>query len=357
MAITTPVDTAPTPHRTARMFTVPDNLRHLTSTQLETLTDSFREWYLEADSGRFEQSRARIYFLYLLLRYSGAKLGEVLSIDETRDIDFAGGIIHIQEEDGNRRAVIIPDKITQELHRFLDRGGNHGIRGTFFNLDQGYVRRKFREQADRSELPLELLCPQVLRDSRAVEFLKSGAPIPAVRAMLGLGKSGVSERYLSMTEADIQWLMQGVLDREMRKKTSARNSFIGTVAQIRSGTIMSQVGLTTAAGYQLVSIITNESMEGLGVSVGRTLNATVKAPWVIISRDEAPGTTSTRNRLQGTVTRINSGDISAEVVGILDDGTSLCALITDGSVRDMRLEPGDRVWFLFKAFSVILNAI
>ena len=357
MAATTTVPAHTSPHRTARMFTVPDSLRHLTSGQLEALTDSFRQWFQEADSGRFEQARARIHFLYLLLRYSGAKLGEILSVDETRDIDFANGIIHISGEDGSLRSVIIPDRVTRELQHFLDRGGNHGIAGSFFNMDQGYVRRKFREQGKRAGLPMELLCPQVLRDSRAVELLKSGAPIPAVRAMLGLGRAGVSERYLSMNAADMQWLMQGVLDKEMRKKTSARNSFIGTVTGIRSGTIMSEVQLTTASGYRLVSIITNESMAGLGIAEGRTLNATVKAPWVIISREEDSGTTSTRNRLQGTVTRINSGDISAEVVGMLDDGTSLCALITDGSVRELDLAEGDRVWFLFKAFSVILNAV
>ncbi|HKK32681.1 MAG TPA: TOBE domain-containing protein [Desulfomicrobiaceae bacterium] len=345
------------PHTTTRLFTVPENLRHLTSEQLKSLTESFRTWFREAESGRFEQARARIFFLYQLLRYSGARLGEILSVDETRDIDFDSGIIRITGEDGTHRSVIIPDTVTRDLLNFLERGGDHGIRTTFFHLDQGYVRRKFREQAERSGLPRELLCPQVLRDSRAVELLQGGAPVPAVRAMLGLGRSGVTERYLAMNEADMKWLMQGVLDREMRKKTSARNSFIGTVTGIRSGTIMSEVQMTTAAGYRLVSVITNESMHGLGVAPGRTLNATIKAPWVIVSREQDVGTTSTRNRLQGTITRINSGDISAEVVGILDDGSGLCALITDGSVRDLGLSPGDRVWFLFKAFSVILNAV
>ncbi|EPR37032.1 molybdenum-pterin binding protein [Desulfovibrio sp. X2] len=139
-------------------------------------------------------------------------------------------------------------------------------------------------------------------------------------------------------------------------KTSARNSFTGTVSQIRTGTILSEVEVKTASGLAVVSVITNESKAALGVAEGKKLTAIVKAPWVILVKDSELEKTSARNRYQGTITAINEGSISAEVIGKLEDGTVMCALITDESVKKLGLKVGEKTWFLFKAFSVILNA-
>ena len=138
-------------------------------------------------------------------------------------------------------------------------------------------------------------------------------------------------------------------------KTSARNSFTGKVASIKTGEILSEVELVTPSGYKLVSVITNESLQNLGLVPGSIATAIVKAPWIIIETDADSSKTSARNRFRGKVTKINAGKIVAEVIATLDDGTSMVTLITVPSLTNLNLQVGDRAWFLFKVFSVILN--
>jgi molybdate transport system regulatory protein len=141
----------------------------------------------------------------------------------------------------------------------------------------------------------------------------------------------------------------------MRMKTSARNSFTGKVAAIRTGQVLSEVEVITPGGHHLVSVITNESLQNLGLAPGSIATAIIKAPWIIIEKDADSTRTSARNRFRGKITKINAGQIVAEVIASLDDGTNLVTLITVPSLANLDLKVGDTAWFLCKAFSVILN--
>lgn len=137
-------------------------------------------------------------------------------------------------------------------------------------------------------------------------------------------------------------------------KTSARNTFTGTVTGLRKAGPLAEVELTTASGLKVVSVITDESATSLGVEPGKALVASVKAPWVILVK-EPDLRTSGRNRFMAKVTAIQADEISAEVLGEMEDGTTLCALVTEHSVSSLGLSVGDTVWFVMKAFSVILS--
>ena len=103
-------------------------------------------------------------------------------------------------------------------------------------------------------------------------------------------------------------------------------------------------------------MITKESFDNLGIALGKTMTATIKAPNVILVKEPESGKTSARNRFKGKIVRINEGQIAAEVVVKIADGTDVCALITDVSVKNLDLKVGDEVWTLFKVFAVVLNA-
>ena len=86
---------------------------------------------------------------------------------------------------------------------------------------------------------------------------------------------------------------------------------------------------------------------------GINTTATIKAPWVIISTGDAP--TSARNHFSGKVQSVQLGEIEAEVLVTLDEGTTVCAVVTSQSARVLKLEPGKPVSVLFKAFAVVLG--
>ncbi len=69
-------------------------------------------------------------------------------------------------------------------------------------------------------------------------------------------------------------------------KLSARNVLKGTVKEITHGAVDSEVVIELSPGVEVVSIITKTSAESLGLAVGGTAYAVIKAPNVIVAVDD-----------------------------------------------------------------------
>ncbi|HNV46407.1 MAG TPA: molybdopterin-binding protein [Spirochaetota bacterium] len=68
-------------------------------------------------------------------------------------------------------------------------------------------------------------------------------------------------------------------------KISARNVIKGTVKKIIKGAVNSEIVVEIPGGSEIISVITNESTEGLGLAVGKSVYAVVKASNVMIAVD------------------------------------------------------------------------
>ena len=68
-------------------------------------------------------------------------------------------------------------------------------------------------------------------------------------------------------------------------KLSARNVLKGKVTQLKPGAVNTEVILELAGGGQIVSIITKQSAESLGLAVGKSAYAIIKASSVMIGVD------------------------------------------------------------------------
>lgn len=337
--------------KAARLFQVPDSVKHLSSDQLDRLTRSFRDWLLAAGNTRARQGRTRMWLLFLLLRYTGMRLGEALVLDDRTDFDLSRGVVRVHGDAG--REIPLPVEVVDSLVLFFDDPMSMELRGRIFHLDQGYVRRIFSERGLGTDIPRDLLNPRVLRHSRAIELLRGGVPLVVVDAMLG--HQGPSSQYVSFSDADTRRIMNHYIYEERKMKTSARNMFVGQISAIRDGMILSEIEVTTATGLKVVSVITKDSFDSLGLAMGMTVIATVKAPWVVLVKEESMFKTSARNKFCGTISAINKGKIAVDVVVDLPDGTKITSLITDESATGLDLKVGDEICALVKAFSVILS--
>ncbi len=344
--------------RAARLFFVPEGVRYLDGLELSELTRAVDAWTLAARSAPMRRARQRLRLLYLMLRYSGAKLGEVLALDDVRDLDFARGVVFAGAPAGSpgAREVVLPPFLTAEIAGFLAEPENRPLRGKLFALDQGFVRRKLLDQASRVSFPRELLNPTVLRHSRAVELLRQGVPLPVVQGLLGHASLVLTAGYCAYSDQDSNRILTHVIQKETAMKTSARNTFPGIVSEVRGQGLSVEVVVRTKSGREVVTVITDLSRKNLGIAPGKAVAVIVKAPFVMLSRDEGQATLSARNHYRGTITDIRTDDVTAEVVGALDDGQVMCALITRPSVTSMDLKKGDPIWFFFKAFSPIIIA-
>ena len=68
-------------------------------------------------------------------------------------------------------------------------------------------------------------------------------------------------------------------------KISARNILKGKVVKVTPGAVNSEIVLELPGGGQIVSIITKQSADGLGLAVGKTAYAIIKASNVMIGVD------------------------------------------------------------------------
>ena len=157
------------------------------------------------------------------------------------------------------------------------------------------------------------------------------------------GGSGRFERFFQYFQMMRRWNM----------KTSARNQFLGTVTKATRGAVNSEVILDIGGGDSLACIITNTSLENLGLAPGIEAYALIKAPWVIVTTDESLRT-SARNRLCGVVSRCVEGAVNGEVVIDLPGGKSVTAIITSDSIKSLGLKEGVRACALIKASHIIL---
>ena len=138
-------------------------------------------------------------------------------------------------------------------------------------------------------------------------------------------------------------------------KTSARNQFAGSVHAVRRGTVNDEIELAVIGGLHIVATVTRESRTDLGLKRGVKAFALVKASSILLMTDAQGVRLSARNQLAGTVKRVVPGAVNTEVVLELAGGGSVAAIITNRSVKVLRLGVGCAATAVFKASSVILG--
>jgi molybdate transport system regulatory protein len=143
------------------------------------------------------------------------------------------------------------------------------------------------------------------------------------------------------------------LMRRFSLKTSARNQYRGRVSRLQRGAVNSEVVVDLPGGEQLVSIVTNESVESLGVGEGDEVHALIKESAVIVTGPE-PFEVSTRNRLCGKVVACLEGAVNGEVRIMLAGGKVITSIITNESIRSLGLREGADACALIKASDVLL---
>jgi molybdate transport system regulatory protein len=138
-------------------------------------------------------------------------------------------------------------------------------------------------------------------------------------------------------------------------KISARNVFEGKVQNVIKGAVNAEVTLALTGGEHIVSIITNSSLDSLGLVQGKTAYAIVKANEVIVGKGVDGAKLSARNVLAGEVISSHDGAVNSEVAIKLTGGATVIASITKESVRALGLMQGDKVSAIVKASNVMIG--
>lgn len=344
----------------SRIISIPDETPYLDTVKLNQMEQVFRKWVDDSNSVYVRTSRKRILFIFLLIRYTGAKLNEVLSLDPFKEIDFKRCEIILGKKGvhkNNRllRKVQIPKTISEELKIAINTSLLRKYSNNVFRVDPAHVRRKFYEVAMACGFHPSLGTPEIIRKSRAVELIQSNVPLPVVQRILGHSTLNLTASYVAFSDEEIQRVAKYFIEKESSRKTSARNSFFGKIQSIQKGDIQSKIEMVTISGDRITTIITNDSLTKLGLRTGALIIAEIKAPWVILQRSDKEPQSTAENRFWGTIARVSRGKITTEYVVKIKDGTELCSVVSTDSARQMNLKENDKVWVLFNSYSVVLH--
>ena len=136
---------------------------------------------------------------------------------------------------------------------------------------------------------------------------------------------------------------------------SARNLFKGTVSAITGGPLNAEVEITTAGGDKIVAMLTETSVQSLGLEVGTAAVAVVKATWVTLLTHTPGYRFSARNQLHGKVNGLQKSGASCEVKVLLPGGSVVYAMVTSDAADAMGLTIGVQLTAMFKASHVLLG--
>lgn len=306
---------------------------------------------------REKRPRLRMWLIFMLLRYAALRLVEIFEIMPSH-LDFQEGVIRVPgTQDTPGREVPLPLTISRRLKRVLEDPALFPETHEILRCDASYVRRCLQQCGAACGLPKGLLSARSLRHTRALELGRQGLPLPVVDIFLGRRSAPGQSGIVRCDPQEAKRLLREQLQRERPMKTSARNVFQGRITSLRQSGLLVEVVLRTAGGLRVSSLITDESCKTLALNEGKLVNASIKAPWVLVQEGELSPKVSrpAENCFTGVVERVREDDMVAEILVALSEGSQVCALRNRGPENPINLVAGQTVTVFFKAFSVILT--
>lgn len=136
-------------------------------------------------------------------------------------------------------------------------------------------------------------------------------------------------------------------------QTSARNQFLGSIAEIETGAVNTEIQVQISEQQRIVAIVTEQSRREMKLTQGQSVIAMIKASSVTLAVG-GDLQVSARNVLTGMVINLDRGAVNADVTIELAGKKALSAMITNKSADQLALAEGMVLSALFKASSVIL---
>ena len=136
---------------------------------------------------------------------------------------------------------------------------------------------------------------------------------------------------------------------------SARNQIIGTIEKISLGAVNAEIQIKLKSGKSIISIITNNSVENLGLAINDEVVAVVKSNNVLLSTTQNDSQINEINSLKGNVEEINIDSVNAEVVVNIGNEDKIVAIVTINSIENMNLKIGASVDVIIKASDIMIG--
>lgn len=199
------------------MFIPPsaETIRYLPPEDLLRLENAIFTWYENAD-GKSRRIRGRYLLVFLIARYTGARISEVTGIDDTKDIDFRNARVRLftlkgpksDKDDVRRkiRTVAVPPKVVTQVALYHAEWPD--LRGQVLNIDRSNFYKKLKEIAGDAGIATKQIYPHALRHSRAMEMINENVPLNAIQQVLGHTSILTTAMYLRISGRDTEQILR-----------------------------------------------------------------------------------------------------------------------------------------------------
>ena len=185
-----------------------ETIKYLSEKELNRLTGSFQTRFDQAQ-GKTRRIRGRYWLVFLMARYTGARISEVLMIDDTTDIDFRGSRIQLwtlKRKKPFKRTVAVPPIVTTEVATYLAEWPT--MRGLAFGLARQNFFTKLKTIGSQTGISKDKLHPHALRHSRAMEMVSANVPLNIIQQVLGHSSILNTAVYLQISGRDAEQIMR-----------------------------------------------------------------------------------------------------------------------------------------------------
>ena len=187
--------------------------QYLSESQINRLTGAFQAWFdQKAISDIKRRIRGRYWLIFLTLRFTGARISEVINV-KYEDIDFRNVEIrlitlkrHNPKKKGAYRIIPVPASLTGEIASYIAQYPN--MKDKALKVDRSNFNKVFKERCQEANIPKELAHPHILRHTRAIELLRAGVPVTIVQDLLGHSALTTTAVYLKMSGQEAKWIMR-----------------------------------------------------------------------------------------------------------------------------------------------------
>ncbi len=189
-----------------------NTINFLSEDQVNRLTWEFQQYYDKEKSDALRRRHGKHWLIYLVLRFTGARVSEVLSATY-EDIDFRNAEIklitlkrHNPRKKNQYRIIPMPANVVSEIATYIAQYPEQ--KEKLFKIDRTVFYRVFKELCKKAGIPEDLSHPHVLRHTRAIELLKAGVPITIVQDLLGHSALTTTAVYLRISGQEAKGILR-----------------------------------------------------------------------------------------------------------------------------------------------------
>lgn len=180
-------------------------LKYLTAEQTERLSAAFVSWHLEKPL-----RRAKYLAIFLLLRHSGGRISEALSV-KTSDFDSVNRTVRmvtLKQKKGKNcyRNIRLPPEIVSRILEL--RALSMALKKSNSKVSYRVFHRVFKKIARSAGSDISWATPHTMRHSCAIRLLKNGVGVEVVQRRLGHSSINSTMVYAQLSPQDVEDIIE-----------------------------------------------------------------------------------------------------------------------------------------------------